>query len=234
MQSAAVRSATISFHTNGSRVGFDMGRLFAANGVGMKVLKEERTVEIVVKKSRFIAIARTCTSPAQVKSLVDETRSKYEGATHVVHAAVIGNQFSFSDDHEPKNTAGRPVFEVVKGSGITNIIVLVVRYFGGTLLGTGGLVKAYGDSAKAVLDGIQTEELVQKADFSMEIGYELYENMKRLLASLDATVNREDFGTTIVLEGTVPETSLEKLKTCVADMTNGRCTVQISSRPIVL
>ena len=196
----------------------------------MKVLKEERTVEIVVKKSRFIAIARTCTSPAQVKSLVDETRSKYEGATHVVHAAVIGNQFSFSDDHEPKNTAGRPVFEVVKGSGITNIIVLVVRYFGGTLLGTGGLVKAYGDSAKAVLDGIETEELVQKTRFSMEIGYELYESMKRLLASLDAVVDKEDFGTTIVLGGSVPADALDKLRACVADTTNGRCKVETPSQ----
>lgn len=196
----------------------------------MKVLKEERTVEIVVKKSRFIAIARTCTSPVQVKSLVDETRSKYEGATHVVHAAVMGNQFSFSDDHEPKNTAGRPVFEVVKGSGITNIIVLVVRYFGGTLLGTGGLVKAYGDSAKAVLDGIETEELVQKTRFSMEIGYELYENMKRLLSSFDAVVDREDFGTTVVLGGSVPADVLDKLRACVADMTNGRCKVETPSQ----
>lgn len=196
----------------------------------MKVLKEERKVEIVVKKSRFIAIARTCTSPAQVKSLVDETRSKYEGATHVVHAAVMGNQFSFSDDHEPKNTAGRPVFEVVKGSGITNIIVLVVRYFGGTLLGTGGLVKAYGDSAKAVLDGIETEELVQKTRFSMEIGYELYESMKRLLASLDAVVDKEDFGTTIVLGGSVPADALDKLRACVADTTNGRCKVETPSQ----
>lgn len=196
----------------------------------MRVLKEERTVEIVVKKSRFIAIARTCTSPDQVKRLVDETRMKYEGATHVVHGAVMGSQFSFSDDHEPKNTAGRPVFEVVKGSGITNIIVLVVRYFGGTLLGTGGLVKAYGDSAKAVLDGIETEELVQKTRFSMEIGYELYESMKRLLASLDAVVDKEDFGTAIVLGGSVPADALDKLRACVADTTNGRCKVETPSQ----
>lgn len=196
----------------------------------MKVLKEERTVEIVVKKSRFIAIARSCASPSDVKRLVDETRRKYEGATHVVHAAVMGNQFSFSDDHEPKNTAGRPVFEVVKGSGITNIIVLVVRYFGGTLLGTGGLVKAYGDSAKAVLDGIETEELVQKTRFSMEIGYELYESMKRLLASLDAVVDKEDFGTAVVLGGSVPADALDKLRACVADTTNGRCKVETPSQ----
>ena len=137
----------------------------------MRILKEERTTELVVKKSRFISIAKVCENPADVKRLVDETRAKYPDATHVVHAAVMGNQFSFSDDHEPKNTAGRPALEVLKGSGITNIIVLIVRYFGGTLLGTGGLVKAYGDSAKLVLDGIETEDLVEKTDFRVTIGY---------------------------------------------------------------
>ncbi len=192
----------------------------------MRVLKEERTVEIVVKKSRFIAIAKECSSPANVKILVEETRKKYLGATHVVHAAVIGNQFSFSDDHEPKNTAGRPVLEVLKGSGITNIIVLIVRYFGGTLLGTGGLVKAYGDSAKAVLDGIKTEELVEKELFFLEIGYELYESTKRLLSSLEAVITNENFETSVSITGEIPLTSFEKLQTFISDLSNGKCKVQ--------
>jgi len=192
----------------------------------MRILKEERTVEIVVKKSHFIAIAKACSSPSNVKILVDETRKKYAGATHVVHAAVMENQFSFSDDHEPKNTAGRPVLEVLKGSGITNIIVLVVRYFGGTLLGTGGLVKAYGDSAKAVLDGIKTEELVEKDSFKLEIGYELYEKAKRLLTSLEAVITNEDFGTLVSITGEIPSFSFEKLQTSLADMSNGKCQLQ--------
>ena len=192
----------------------------------MKILKEERTVEIVVKKSRFIAIAKSCSSPTEVKLLVEETRAKYQGSSHVVHAAVMGSQFSFSDDHEPKNTAGRPVLEVLKGSGITNIIVLVVRYFGGTLLGTGGLVKAYGDSAKAVLDGIKTEELVEKIGFTFEIGYDSYENIKRLLSSLEAVLSKEDFGTSIILEGVLPKANFEKLKITVANMTCGKTIVK--------
>ena len=192
----------------------------------MKILKEERTVEIVVKKSRFIAIAKSCSSPTEVKLLVEETRAKYQGSSHVVHAAVMGSQFSFSDDHEPKNTAGRPVLEVLKGSGITNIIVLVVRYFGGTLLGTGGLVKAYGDSAKAVLDGIKTEELVEKIGFTFEIGYDSYENIKRLLSSLEAVLSKEDFETSIILEGVLPKANFEKLKITVANMTCGKTIVK--------
>ena len=188
----------------------------------MKVLKEERKAELIVKKSRFIAIARTCSDPVEVKKIVDETRAQYPDATHVVHAAVMGNQFSFSDDHEPKNTAGRPALEVLKGSGITNIIVLIIRYFGGTLLGTGGLVKAYGDSTKLVLDGIQTEELVEKTPFSMTIGYEMYESTKRILASVNADSVKEDFGTEITISGQIPVSAKDSLVSQISDLSNGR------------
>ena len=195
----------------------------------MKVLKEEKQAELVVKKSRFISIARMCSSPADVKRIVDETRAQYPDATHVVHAAVMGNQFSFSDDHEPKNTAGRPALEVLKGSGITNIIVLIIRYFGGTLLGTGGLVKAYGDSTKLVLDGIKTEELVEKSSFSLTIGYEMYENTKRLLASVAADSIKEDFGTEISITGTIPVSNKDTLASQISDLSNGKRSVTFGS-----
>ena len=191
----------------------------------MKVLKEEKTAELIVKKSRFISIARICTSPSDVKRIVDETRRQFPDATHVVHAAVMGSQFSFSDDHEPKNTAGRPALEVLKGSGITNIIVLIIRYFGGTLLGTGGLVKAYGDSTKLVLDGIQTEELVEKTAFSLTIGYDLYESTKRILASAKADNIKEDFGTEITITGCIPTSSKEQLASQISDLSNGKRSV---------
>ena len=191
----------------------------------MRVLKEERSTELIVKKSRFIAIARTCSDPADVKRIVDQTRAQYPDATHVVHAAVMGNQFSYSDDHEPKNTAGRPALEVLKGSGITNVIVLIIRYFGGTLLGTGGLVKAYGDSTKMVLDGIATEELVEKTSFSVTIGYEMYENVKRILAAVSASDVKEDFGTEISISGQIPVSERDNLASRISDLSNGRRSV---------
>ncbi len=191
----------------------------------MRVLKVERKTELVVKKSRFISIARMCSSPADVKRIVDETRAQYPDATHVVHAAVMGSQFSFSDDHEPKNTAGRPALEVLKGSGITNIIVLIIRYFGGTLLGTGGLVKAYGDSTKLVLDGIETEELVEKSSFSMVISYDLYERVKLILSSVHADSLNEDFATEISISGQVPVSEKDNLSGQISNLSNGRRTV---------
>ena len=149
-------------------------------------------------------------------------------ATHVVHAAVMGSQFSYSDDHEPKNTAGRPALEVLKGSGITNIIVLIIRYFGGTLLGTGGLVKAYGDSTKMVLDGIATEELVEKTSFSMTIGYEMYENVKRILSSVGASSVKENFGTEISISGQIPLSEKDILSSKISDLSNGKRIVVFS------
>ncbi len=188
----------------------------------MKVLKEERKTELVVKKSRFISIARVCKDPSEVKRIVDETRAQYPDATHVVHAAVMGSQFSYSDDHEPKNTAGRPALEVLKGSGITNIIVLIIRYFGGTLLGTGGLVKAYGDSTKLVLDGIETEELVEKTGFSMAIGYEMYDSVKRILDAVKADSLKEDFATEITISGQIPVAEKDNLSSRISNLSNGK------------
>ena len=187
----------------------------------MLILKSPAQTELVVKKSRFIAIAQICTDITQVKEMVEKVRRDNPGANHVVHAAVVGNQFSFSDDREPKNTAGRPAFEVLKGSGISNICVMVVRYFGGTLLGTGGLVKAYGDSVKNVLQVAETEEYVEKSRFEFSIPYPMYENVKRLLASLDAVIENEDFQSAIVIKGLVPVTNQSSLQDGLSELSNG-------------
>jgi len=195
---------------------------------GMRIPLETQQSEIEVRKSRFIAIARIVTSAEDVKQLVILARKEHPQANHVVHAAVWGpdgSQYSMSDDHEPKNTAGRPVLEILKGSGITNIAVLVVRYFGGTLLGTGGLVKAYGDAAKAVLDGLKTEELIEKESFIVEIGYELYDQVKKILHEHEARTH-EEFGTMIRIEGTIATQRTEDLDTAISNLSAGRYHVE--------
>lgn len=191
----------------------------------MLVLKEEKQTELVIKKSRFIAIAKICNSIKDVKAIVEQTRKLYPDSNHVVHAAVVGNEFSFSDDKEPKNTAGRPALEVLKGSKITNICVLVVRYFGGTLLGTGGLVKAYGDSVKAVLENIQTEELIQKCDFEFSIPYSLHDSAAKAIENLTISEKSEQFETDIKVSGKIAVEEKEKLSQIIAELTNGNCKV---------
>lgn len=166
----------------------------------MKVLLENAESEIIVKKSRFIAIAVKSESLEEVKEIVRAVRDKHPKANHVVHAAVIGKSgslYSSSDDKEPKNTAGRPALEVLKGSGITNITVCIVRYFGGTLLGTGGLVKAYGDAVKSVLEIVKTEEMREKENLTLAFQYEYYTLLKRLFEQYSVNVVSEDFSTEI-------------------------------------
>lgn len=195
----------------------------------MDIILGRAEAEIEVKKSRFIAIAEPVGSLEEVKEAVNRVRAEHPNATHVVHAAVVGaagTMYSSSDDREPKNTAGRPALEVVKGSGITNICVSIVRYFGGTLLGTGGLVKAYGDSAKEVLKVVETEPLIAKRSVEILLDYEFYTLFKRLVSDVDAKVDNEDFGTGIKVRLTLPEANYENLISALGDLGQGRIQVR--------
>lgn len=194
----------------------------------MKRLKTASEAEIIVKKSRFIAIALPISSLDEVKTLVREVWQRHPEATHVVHAAVVGDSgslYSCSDDREPKNTAGRPALEVLKGSGITDIIVCIVRYFGGTLLGTGGLVKAYGDAVREVLRTVETEEIVRRTGFSILTGYEFYDRIRRALPSYDISGLEEDFGEGIRIRGEIAETQKEAFDELFSSLTMGRASL---------
>ena len=118
--------------------------------------------EIVEKKSRFIATVRLVESEEEALTVLEAARKKYWDATHNCFAYVIGERretVRCSDDGEPSGTAGRPMLDVLLGEEITNVIVIVTRYFGGTLLGTGGLVRAY---SRAVQEGLAHSRLIEK------------------------------------------------------------------------
>ena len=198
----------------------------------MKRLLETATTEIEIKKSRFISIAYPVESLEEVKEKVILTRSLHPNATHVVHSAVVGKSgtlFSSSDDREPKNTAGRPSLEVLKGSGTTNICVCTVRYFGGTLLGTGGLVKAYGDSTKEVLKIVKTEELIERESFTAVMQYDHYTLAKRLLDETTATDITEDFGVGITIKGKIPLYMHDNLQKGFQNIGQGRIQLTFQS-----
>ena len=121
-----------------------------------RILLEGGEGEIVEKKSRFIATIRKCETEEEAVAFIDEIKKKYWDARHNCSAFVIGSRGELtrcSDDGEPSGTAGRPMLEVLLGEGIRNIAVVVTRYFGGTLLGTGGLVRAY---TQAVKEGLKS------------------------------------------------------------------------------
>ena len=116
-----------------------------------KILYREGTGELIEKKSRFIASFRSVKTEEEAQAFIEEMRKKYWDASHNCYAWVLGENGEgkrCSDDGEPSQTAGKPMLDVLEGEGIVNICVVVTRYFGGTLLGTGGLVRAYSGAVK--------------------------------------------------------------------------------------
>lgn len=120
-----------------------------------KIIYQAGTGEIQEKKSRFIGNTFAITSEEEAKEIIEETKKKYWDARHNCYAYILGENPGikrFSDDGEPQGTAGKPILEVLEGAGIVNALIIVTRYFGGTLLGTGGLIRAYTKAAKEGLD----------------------------------------------------------------------------------
>ena len=131
-----------------------------------------------------------------------------------------------SDDGEPSGTAGRPVLDALKGSGATNIMLTVTRWFGGTLLGTGGLVKAYGGAAKELFAKCEKEgaleEYVAKKEFSFECDYALYKSVKRALEEGGAEDLREEFSDKVKASGKIAQSQYDALALRLKDMSAGR------------
>ena len=130
--------------------------------------------EIVEKKSRFIAEVHPVTSEEEAMEILEQTRKQYWDARHHCWAYIIGRNPAaerMSDDGEPAGTAGKPILEVIRGRELTNVLVIVTRYFGGILLGTGGLVRAYSDSMQNALELTEKVEKCIGLEFEAELEY---------------------------------------------------------------
>ena len=187
--------------------------------------------EITVKKSVFRAEVFYTDNAQEAKETVKRQKDQYRDARHVVHAFVIGESgavLGCSDDGEPAGTAGQPVLAVLKGSGITNILVTVTRWFGGTLLGTGGLVKAYSTAAKEALAKVHTEPLIQKAEFTCECSYENHNPLLRAAAHLPISFAQTEFAQTVRLSGSIPLEYCNEFAQLVTEITKGASSVQFS------
>lgn len=150
----------------------------------MYVLSSYCQNEIIVKKSRFLSEGFVVDSPEYAREILKKQKQKYKDARHVVHAFVIGKERSIlgsSDDGEPKGTAGRPALLVLQHSSVTNIMITITRWFGGILLGTGGLVKAYTYSVKSLLDTASLKELKSEKCLKIICSYSEADFVKNIL-----------------------------------------------------
>ena len=130
--------------------------------MGYLTIKRKSTSEYIEKRSKFLSVAFPCKTEEEALSILESLRSQYWDARHNCFAFVVddGRTSRFSDDGEPHGTAGKPILEVINGNGLVNVLVVVTRYFGGVLLGTGGLVRAYTTATKDALENAEIVEMV--------------------------------------------------------------------------
>ena len=195
---------------------------------GIKILYEGGTGELEEKKSRFIANTLPISSQEEALEFIEKTKKKYWDARHNCYAYVLGDHHEiqrFSDDGEPGGTAGKPMLDVLLGENIHNMVVVVTRYFGGTLLGTGGLVRAYSGAAKEGLFNSVILEKLQGRQILLQTNYSDLGKIQYLLMNNQIPILSEDYGADVCFEVLVPLEQEKHITELLIDGTNGRITI---------
>ncbi len=184
--------------------------------------------EIEDKRSRFIAHVRPVTSETEAKSFLEMVRAKYPDATHHVYAYLLRESgvLRWSDDGEPGGTSGQPTLSVLQGAGLADVICVTARYFGGTLLGSGGLVRAYSNAARAAVAAAGTARMTLWREGAFACSYSRYDRLCRLLTDRGARVEESSFGAEVSVRFTAPEAQCELVGEALRSFTSGE--VEIS------
>jgi uncharacterized YigZ family protein len=181
--------------------------------------------EIVIKKSRFIGHARPVESEDEAVTFIDELKKKYWDATHNCSAYMIGERDQFQkalDDGEPSGTAGKPILEVIKHRGLKNVVVVVTRYFGGIMLGAGGLVRAYTDGAVAGIDAAETIVKVLHREVIVEVDYTWYGKLDNELHGRGFRVGEVSFTDRVCVQCLPEAEEAERFQAWITDVTQGQ------------
>ena len=187
--------------------------------------------EIIEKKSRFIATVQQVKSEEDALAFIESMRKKYWNATHNCFAYVIGEHFQIqrcSDDGEPSGTAGKPMLDVLLGEEIHDVVVVVTRYFGGTLLGTGGLVRAYSGSTK---EGLLASKVITKMHgqkLSVQTDYTGLGKIQYILGQGGIRILNSIYTDKVELEVLLPEAEIETVMSEIREGTNGQAVMELS------
>lgn len=184
---------------------------------------QEAHAEFVERKSRFIGHIFPVETEEEALAALKSMREKYWNATHNVYAYIIKDgAMRYSDDSEPQGTAGMPVLEVLRREGLYNVLCVVTRYFGGILLGAGGLVRAYTKSAKIAVDaaGISQKRVWQTV--LVPCSYNLFERLRTEVTDCGGMVQDVEYGADVTIHAILPQTATEHFLARVVDVSNGR------------
>lgn len=196
------------------------------------VPSSEVSAEIKISNSTFISTASPAFSVDEAKEFISQVRGRYSDATHNVPVYIIGHPPSViehsNDDGEPSGTAGRPALSILRGSGLGDIAVVITRYFGGTKLGTGGLVRAYSDSMRAVLDKIIKAEKLATVIAEFTLPYSLFDQIKRIIEQFEGTIIDQRFEVEVSLKIKFKEPEFEPFRDAVISLSNGQIDIVIT------
>lgn len=189
------------------------------------------TGEYTEKRSRFIANIFHCESEDEAVGIISDTKTKYWDARHNVYAyALKDNAVSrFSDDGEPHGTAGKPVLDVINGSGLTDVLIIVTRYFGGVLLGTGGLVRAYSKAAAEAVKSAKTVEMRYCRCFKTVCEYSEHSQLLSLINLYGGIAENTEFTDKVILSFGIPETNCDIFEKKLSEAFSARINITEAS-----
>ena len=180
----------------------------------IKRLHHSAEIEFTEKKSVFIGFSAIVKNEEEALSIVKERKKKFSDATHNVYAYIIGDGTvaRYSDDGEPQGTSGMPTLNAIRMSGITDVLVVTTRYFGGILLGAGGLVRAYSTAASMALEAGGISVFEKYLEYTVVCSYSDYNKLLPIFSSYDVIIDKTEFGSEITISYAVAEDKNEKLQ----------------------
>lgn len=189
-----------------------------------KTVEKEASDFFIEKKSKFIGYAKPVKTKEDALEFISKIKSKHWDATHNVYAYVLreNNIQRYSDDGEPSGTAGVPVLDVMLKESLVDVCVVATRYFGGTLLGAGGLVRAYSHTSKIALDAAGIITMAQCSVMSAEVDYSFYDRLNILLSDFSAVILDTSFSDKVCVEFSVKENIVDSLNAKLIDVSNGK------------
>lgn len=193
-----------------------------------KTIAERCEARFIEKKSEFIGYLAPVETEERAVEFINEIRAMHRKATHNCYAYILRENSAarHSDDGEPSGTAGVPIYEVLRKEELTDVVCVVTRYFGGVLLGAGGLVRAYTRGAKDAVDAARIKVMALAEQLELSVDYSLYGRLPQIFAEYDVRVLSEDFADLVKITLCVREERSEKLKEKLIDSCNGKIVVE--------
>jgi len=194
-----------------------------------KTVEFESSDEFTEKKSRFIGYVKPVKTQAEAVEFINSIKTKHWDATHNVSAYVLkeNNIQRSSDDGEPSGTAGVPVLDVLLKEGLVDVCVVVTRYFGGTLLGAGGLIRAYSHGSKIAVDAGHIITMAPCKIITVSVDYSFYDRINIMLADFGANIENSEFADKVNIEFSLKESLVDNLSKTLTEQSNGKYTLNI-------